>query len=236
MIGKLLVSASFVALLAVTPAAAQEQGQGQGGQNNSVIMKKQQGQSQGQAAGEAAPAKQQPDQVQATDDQGQANQTNKKKVQQSQDATGEQPATEAQATGQEDQPANKKKDQQNNQAEQGGTAQDQKNQNAQQDGQDSDQMTTGATGRADADIPVEKRTVIREKIITRDVPRVERDKIDFDINVGVAIPGTIALQPLPPDIIEVVPAYQGYQYFVLADGTIIIVDPGTLQIVYVLAG
>ena len=61
------------------------------------------------------------------------------------------------------------------------------------------------------------------------------DSVDFDINIGVAVPSTIVLHPLPPRIIEIVPAYASYQYFVLADGTIIIVEPGSLQIVYVIA-
>jgi hypothetical protein len=230
MFGKLLVSASFAALLIAAPAAAQDQDQGQGGQNKPILMKPQgQGQGQGQDAGQAAGAQRQSDQAQGAGDQGQM----KKKLQNSQKATGEQPASEAQATGQDNQGNKKKKIQQNIETEQGGTA---KKQNAQQTGQDNDPMTTGATGKAERDIPIEKRTVIREKIITRNVTRIERDKIDFDINIGIAVPGTIALQPLPPDIIEVVPAYQGYQFFVLSDGTIIIVDPGTLQIVYVLAG
>jgi hypothetical protein len=245
MFGKLLVSASFAALLIAVPAAAQDQGQG--GQNKPILMKPQ-GQGQGQDAGQATGAQRQSDQTQGAGNQGQM----KKRVQNPQGATGEQPASEAQATGQENQTGNKKRMRQNTQTEQGapankqnnqnaeqtgqgGTAKKRNNQNAQENGQNNDQMTTGATGRAERDIPVEKRTVIRERIITRKVPRVERDRIDFDINVGVAIPGTIALQPLPPDIIEIVPAYRGYDYFVLADGTIIIVDPGTHEIVYVLA-
>ena len=45
---------------------------------------------------------------------------------------------------------------------------------------------------------------------------------------------TVVLHPLPPRIIEIVPAYASYQYFVLADGTILIVDPGTFNVVYVI--
>lgn len=224
MFEKLLLTASFAALFAVAPAAAQDQG---AGGDNPVIMQEQ-GQSQGQDAGDAART-QQPDMNQATGDQGKMN---NQKANDAQKATGEQPATEAQATGQENQPA-KKKVQQGTQAEQGGTANDQ---NTQQNRQDDQQLTTGTTGKAERDIPAEKRTVIRERIITRNVQRVDRDRIDFDINVGVAVPSTIQLQPLPADIVEVVPAYSGYNYFVLADGTIVIVDPGSLQIVYVLVG
>ncbi len=37
------------------------------------------------------------------------------------------------------------------------------------------------------------------------------------------------------DIIAVVPDFEGYQFFVLADGTIVIVDPDTLHIVTIIA-
>lgn len=92
---------------------------------------------------------------------------------------------------------------------------------------------TGSTSKAE--ITTEKRKVIREKLVTTNVTKVDRSKINFDINVGVAVPTTIVLQPLPATVIEVVPEYRGYDYFVLADGTIIIVDPGSHQIVFVLS-
>jgi hypothetical protein len=39
---------------------------------------------------------------------------------------------------------------------------------------------------------------------------------------------------LPSKIVKIVPAYEGYEYFVLADGRIVIVDPNTYKIVLVL--
>jgi hypothetical protein len=44
----------------------------------------------------------------------------------------------------------------------------------------------------------------------------------------------VRLEVLPPRIVKIVPEYKGYRFFVLADGRIIIVDPDTLAIVYVL--
>ena len=52
--------------------------------------------------------------------------------------------------------------------------------------------------------------------------------------VGVAVPRTIHVQPLPHRIVEIVPAFEGYVFFVLADGRIIILQPDTYEIVYVL--
>jgi hypothetical protein len=215
MFNKLFVSASFAALLIATPAIAQEsQGQGSGGQGGQIPIQNQEAQPQGGNAGQGTEAQQQPSQPEATGDQGQMNNRQENAGQ----ATGEQPAAQDQAAGQGQADQTKKQD------------------NAQQNRQDDQQLNTGTTGKAASDVPAEQRTIIRERIISRNVPRIERDRVDFDINVGVAVPGTIQLQPLPPDIVEIVPVYRGYNYFVLADGTIIIVDPGTSQIVYVLAG
>jgi hypothetical protein len=85
---------------------------------------------------------------------------------------------------------------------------------------------------ASIDLSSEQRTEIRDVIVES---RVEPVEIDVNLSVGVAVPRTVTLNPLPPRIIEIVPAYSGYQYFVLADGRIIIVEPATYEVVYILA-
>ena len=57
----------------------------------------------------------------------------------------------------------------------------------------------------------------------------------FDINIGAMAPDTIEVRPLPPRFVEVVPQYEGYRYFVLADGRIVIVEPDTTEIVYIMS-
>ncbi len=64
--------------------------------------------------------------------------------------------------------------------------------------------------------------------------KVKHVNIDFDLSIGFAVPRTIVLQPVPARIITLVPAYQGYLFFVTADGQIVIVAPDTHQIVYVI--
>jgi len=91
--------------------------------------------------------------------------------------------------------------------------------------------TTGST-RPTADINDEQRMKLRTTL--REVKVKPVAHVDFDINIGVEVPRTIVLHPLPRRIVEIVPAYAGYEFFELADGTIIIVDPGTFQIVFVL--
>lgn len=92
---------------------------------------------------------------------------------------------------------------------------------------ESDVETTGSV-----DISSEKRTTIRETI-TRERVTPIRD-VNFSINVGVAVPRTVELRPLPERVIEIVPQYRRYRYFVLEDGRIVIVEPSSYKIVYVI--
>ncbi|MGK6316230.1 DUF1236 domain-containing protein [Neorhizobium sp. DT-125] len=95
----------------------------------------------------------------------------------------------------------------------------------------SDRPSGETTGSID--ISTEQQTEIRNVFVEN---RVEPVDVDVEVNVGAAVPTTVELHPLPPRIVEIVPAYRGYEYFVLADGRIIIVEPSTHEVVYVLAG
>jgi hypothetical protein len=55
-------------------------------------------------------------------------------------------------------------------------------------------------------------------------------KVDFTVNVGVAVPRRVQLYAIPQDIVVIVPAYRRYRYFVV-DNRIVIVDPSTYEIV-----
>jgi hypothetical protein len=57
----------------------------------------------------------------------------------------------------------------------------------------------------------------------------------FDVTIGATAPDTVEIRPLPPRFVEVVPQYEGYRYFVLADGRIVIVEPDTTEIVYIMS-
>ena len=67
--------------------------------------------------------------------------------------------------------------------------------------------------------------------------KVEPIDVDIDVSVGVAVPETVKvkLRPLPARIVKIVPRYEGFLFFVLADGRIVIVEPSTLKIVVILA-
>ena len=59
------------------------------------------------------------------------------------------------------------------------------------------------------------------------------NNVNFSLSVGTAVPRDIRLQTLPADVVEVVPQYRGYSFFVVRD-EIVIVEPSTYQIVTVL--
>lgn len=84
------------------------------------------------------------------------------------------------------------------------------------------------------DVTVEQKTEITQIIREEKVEPVD---VDIDLSVGVIVPQTVKvkLKPLPPRIIKIVPSYEGYLFFVLTDGRIVIVEPSTLKIVVILA-
>ncbi|NGP17100.1 DUF1236 domain-containing protein [Devosia aurantiaca] len=102
----------------------------------------------------------------------------------------------------------------------------------------------GADGAAAADanastdvnveVTTEQQTEIRTAITEVQVQPVTVSSIDFDISIGVAVPQRITLQPLPVRIVELVPAYEGYLFFLLDDGRIVIVNPDSLKIVLII--
>jgi hypothetical protein len=87
-------------------------------------------------------------------------------------------------------------------------------------------------GGVNVNVTTEQKTEIRQVIKTESVRPVEH--VTFDVDVGRAIPHSIHLHRLPPRIVKIVPDYESYEYFVLADGRIVIVDPDSYEIVYIL--
>lgn len=95
------------------------------------------------------------------------------------------------------------------------------------------QMKKGVSDETTAsiDLSAEQRTEVRRIIVETNVQPVN---VDFQVSLGAVVPGTVTLHPLPPRIVEIVPAYESYRYFVLANGQIVIVEPATLEVVYVI--
>ncbi len=62
-------------------------------------------------------------------------------------------------------------------------------------------------------------------------PAVE---VAVDPRVGTEVPVTVARHPVPQEIVTIVPDVEGYEYYAMPDGRIVIVDPQTSTIAMVL--
>ena len=91
----------------------------------------------------------------------------------------------------------------------------------------------GAGGRA-ANITTEQRTQIRSTLLrSGSVNRVSN--LNVHVAIGTALPRDVVIRPLPPEIVTLVPEYRGYDYVVYND-EIIIIEPSTREIVYIIQG
>jgi hypothetical protein len=82
-----------------------------------------------------------------------------------------------------------------------------------------------------ANLDDRQRTRVTESITRLSARPVEN--VNFSLSVGTVVPRDVRFQPLPADVVEVVPQYRGYNFFVVRDD-IVIVDPSNYQIVDVL--
>ena len=55
--------------------------------------------------------------------------------------------------------------------------------------------------------------------------------IGIAVNVGVVVPRTVHFYPLPPEIVTIAPDYDGYEYFMIDESHVAVVDPDTLEVV-----
>ena len=88
----------------------------------------------------------------------------------------------------------------------------------------------GAAGtRAGVNLTPENRTQIHDVIIhQRNAPRVSSPH--FSVSVGARVPRTVRFAALPRTIVEIEPAWRGFEYFMIGD-QIVIVDPRSMEIV-----
>ncbi|MBN8992975.1 MAG: DUF1236 domain-containing protein [Rhizobiales bacterium] len=84
---------------------------------------------------------------------------------------------------------------------------------------------------ASININDQQRTRVTQSIARLNVQPLT--SVNFSLSVGTAVPRDVRLQTLPADVVEVVPQYRGYSFFVVRD-EIVIVEPSTYKIVTVL--
>ena len=111
--------------------------------------------------------------------------------------------------------------------------QDMQRQDRRQDAQTSRSQTSTrdrASTSLNVDINETQRTRIASAISSVNVRPVN---VNFRVATGVVVPRTVTLHTLPPTIVEIVPQFRGYSYFVTRE-QIVIVEPRRKTIVAVL--
>jgi hypothetical protein len=88
-----------------------------------------------------------------------------------------------------------------------------------------------AGGRREVQVSEQQRTQIHERAGHLRAQRLNR--ADFSLDVGAAVPRSVRIYTLPPEIVEIVPEYRGYDYVMVGD-EIVIIDPESLEIVAVI--
>ena len=99
-----------------------------------------------------------------------------------------------------------------------------------------DTQTTGqgaAGSRAAVNLTTEQktkvRTVIKEKVHAQPLTNV-----NFSISVGTRVPRDVRFYPVPVEVVEIYPAWRGFN-FVLVNEQIVIIDPNTFEIIAIIA-
>lgn len=150
-------------------------------------------------------------------------------------------STQGAATG--NPPASNRAQQPNNNARTNDTAQQPANSTtAQQPQQPSNTNTAqqpAQTNNAQSNSNVNASVNINDQQRTRISQSVARlnvkplTNVNFSLSVGTVVPRDVRFEPLPADIVEIVPQYRGYSFFMVRD-EIVIIDPSSFQIVAVL--
>jgi Protein of unknown function (DUF1236) len=93
------------------------------------------------------------------------------------------------------------------------------------------QTTTGQAGAA-AKLSTEQRTKITTVIRNEHAAPV--NNVNFSIAVGTRVPREgVSFRPLPAEVVTIYPEWRGYEY-ILVRNQILVIDPGTYEIVAIL--
>lgn len=97
--------------------------------------------------------------------------------------------------------------------------------------QNAAERSSSTNVNASVNINDQQRTRISQSVSRLNVQPL--NSVNFSLSVGTAVPRDVRLQPLPAEVVEVVPQYRGYN-FVLVKDEIVIVEPSSDKIVAVL--
>lgn len=101
----------------------------------------------------------------------------------------------------------------------------------QPNGQENAARANSANVNASVNINSQQRTRISQSITRLNVRPLT--KVNFSLSVGTTIPRDVRLEPLPDEVVQIVPQYRGYDFVVVRD-EIVIVEPSSTRIVAVL--
>jgi uncharacterized protein DUF1236 len=91
--------------------------------------------------------------------------------------------------------------------------------------------TTGQGAAAgSAKISTEQRTKITTVIRQH---KVEPTRLNVSVRVGTRIPDSVHFYPMPTEVVDIYPEWRGFNYILVGD-QIVVVDPGTHEIVAIL--
>jgi hypothetical protein len=92
----------------------------------------------------------------------------------------------------------------------------------------------GTTGQGAAGSSTKLTTQQRTKItsIIKE-KRVQPTHLNISVHVGARVPTSVHFYPLPTQVIEVYPEWRGFDYILVGD-EILIIDPGSHEIVAIL--
>lgn len=97
--------------------------------------------------------------------------------------------------------------------------------------QNTAERSSNTNVNASVNINDQQRTRISQSISHLNVQPL--NSVNFSLSVGTVVPRDVRLQPLPSEVVEMVPQYRGYD-FVLVKDEIVIVEPSSYKIVAVL--
>jgi hypothetical protein len=101
------------------------------------------------------------------------------------------------------------------------------------------QPSTGQTNTAQSRTNINVSANLTESQRTRVSQSISRlsarpvTNVNFSLSVGTVVPRDVHFQPLPAEVVEVMPQYRGYNFVVVRED-IVIVEPSTYKIVDVL--
>jgi hypothetical protein len=98
-------------------------------------------------------------------------------------------------------------------------------------GSGSKEANTSRVNGTNVSLSTEQRGKIRTAILGEHVQPARN--VNFQVRVGVVIPSTVVVHPLPTEIVTIEPAWSGFEFF-LVGSEIVIVDPGSLRIIAVM--